>query len=43
VIFDEEDWVKDSYLKVSDKPGIGIDLNQEAMKKYALPGVPFFE
>jgi galactonate dehydratase len=43
VIFDEEDWVKDSYVKVSNKPGIGVDLNIEAMKKYATRGVPFFE
>jgi len=43
VTFDEENWVKDSFIKVSDKPGIGIDLNMEAMKKYATPNVPFFE
>lgn len=43
VIFDEENWVKDSFIKVSDKPGIGVDLNVEAMKKYATPNVPFFQ
>jgi galactonate dehydratase len=43
VIFDEENWVKDSFIKVSEKPGIGVDLNLEAMKKYATPNVPFFE
>jgi galactonate dehydratase len=43
VIFDEENWVKDSFIKVSEKPGIGVDLNIEAMKKYATPNVPFFE
>jgi galactonate dehydratase len=43
VTFDEENWVKDSFIKVSEKPGIGVDLNMEAMKKYATPGVPFFE
>ncbi len=43
VIFDEEDWVQNSFIKVSDKPGIGVDLNLEAMKKYATQGVPFFE
>lgn len=43
VIFDEENWVDKSFLKVSDKPGIGVDLNIEAMKKYATQGVPFFE
>ena len=43
VTFDEESWVKDSFIKVSEKPGIGVDLNIEAMKKYAVPNVPFFE
>jgi galactonate dehydratase len=43
VKFDEGDWVADSFIKVSNKPGIGVDLNEEAMKKYATRGVPFFE
>jgi galactonate dehydratase len=43
VIFDEGDWVKDGFVTVSNKPGIGVDLNIEAMKKYATKGVPFFE
>ena len=42
VIFDGE-WVKDGFIKLSEKPGIGVDLNEEAMKKYATPNVPFFE
>jgi galactonate dehydratase len=43
VKFDEEDWVVNSFIKVSDKPGIGVDINEEGMKKYASRGVPFFE
>ena len=43
VTYDEADWVKDSFVKVSDKPGIGVDINEEAMRKYAPEGVPFFE
>jgi len=43
VKFDESDWVQNSFIKVSDKPGIGVDINEEAMKKYATKGVPFFE
>jgi galactonate dehydratase len=42
VTYDGE-WVKDSFISVSDKPGIGVDINEAAMKKYATPGVPFFE
>lgn len=43
VKFDESDWVQNSFIKVSDKPGIGVDIIEDAMKKYAVPGVPFFE
>jgi galactonate dehydratase len=43
VTFDEGDWAQNSYVTVSNKPGIGVDINEEAMKKYAIPGVPFFE
>jgi galactonate dehydratase len=42
VTYDGE-WVKDSFITVSDKPGIGVEINEAGMKKYALPGVPFFE
>ncbi len=43
VTFDEGDWVKDSFVTVANHPGIGVDINEEAMKKYATKGVPFFE
>jgi galactonate dehydratase len=43
VVFDEGDWAKDGFIKVSNKPGIGVDLNIEAMKQYATKGMPFFE
>jgi galactonate dehydratase len=36
------EWVKDSFITLSEKPGIGVDINEEAMKKYAIPNVPFF-
>lgn len=35
-------WVENSFITVSDKPGIGVEINEEGMKKYAVPGVPFF-
>jgi galactonate dehydratase len=37
------EWVKDSFITLSEKPGIGVEINEEGMKKYAIPGVPFFE
>jgi galactonate dehydratase len=38
----EGDWVKDSFITLSEKPGIGVEINEEGMKKYAVPNVPFF-
>ena len=35
--------VEKGYIRVSEKPGIGVDINEEAMRKYAVQGVPFFE
>ncbi len=43
VKFDGTEFVKDGYLTVSDKPGIGVDINEEGMKKYAVTDIPFFE
>lgn len=42
VKFDGE-MTTNGFIKVSDKPGIGVEINQEGMRKYATPGVPFFE
>lgn len=42
VTYDGE-WVNNSFITVSDKPGIGVEINEAGMKKYALPGMPFFE
>ena len=38
----EGNWVDKSFITVSEKPGIGVEVNEEGMKKYALPNVPFF-
>lgn len=43
VTFDGTEFTKDGYITVSDKPGIGVDINVEGMKKYAVPGIPYFE
>ena len=37
------EWVKDSFITLSEKPGIGVEINEEGMKKYAIAGIPFFE
>lgn len=35
--------IVDGHIIVSDKPGIGVEINEEGMRKYAQEGVPFFE
>ena len=35
--------VTDGFIQLSEKPGIGVEINEEGMRKYATPGIPFFE
>jgi galactonate dehydratase len=35
--------VDNGFITLSEKPGIGVEINEEGMRKYATPGVPFFE
>lgn len=34
--------VTNSFITLSEKPGVGVEINEEGMRKYATPGVPFF-
>jgi galactonate dehydratase len=34
--------VDKGFITVSEKPGIGVEINEEGMRRYAVPGVPFF-
>jgi len=34
--------VDKGFITVSEKPGIGVDINEEGLRRYAVPGVPFF-
>lgn len=38
----EGDMIKDGHILLRDKPGIGVEINEEGMKKYATKGYPFF-
>ncbi|HEX9871724.1 MAG TPA: mandelate racemase/muconate lactonizing enzyme family protein, partial [Candidatus Tectomicrobia bacterium] len=35
--------VEGGFIRVSEKPGIGVEINEERMRRYATPGMPFFE
>ena len=42
IITYDGEWVKNSFITLSEKPGIGVEINVEGMRKYAIPGIPFF-
>lgn len=42
VIYDKP-FIEKGFMTVSNAPGIGVDINIEALKKYAVRNVPFFE
>jgi galactonate dehydratase len=35
--------IENGFMPLSEKPGIGVEINEDGMRKYAAPGVPFFE
>lgn len=39
----EGEMVKDGFIPLSEKPGIGVEINEEGMRKYAVKDVPFFK
>ncbi len=43
VTYDGPMLTDDGYIPLRDVPGIGVEINEEGMKKYAAPEVPFFE
>lgn len=42
VTYDGE-MVTDGFITLSEKPGIGVEINEEGMRPYATEGMPFFE
>jgi galactonate dehydratase len=38
----DKPFIEKGFLVVSDKPGIGVEINEDGLKKYATQGVPFF-
>ncbi len=35
--------IEESYLTLTDKPGIGVDFIEEGVRRFATPDIPFFE
>ncbi|MEM2904462.1 MAG: mandelate racemase/muconate lactonizing enzyme family protein [Candidatus Bathyarchaeia archaeon] len=42
-IIGEKQLVKDGFIEVPSKPGLGVELNGQAVTEYLLPGETFFE
>ena len=34
---------ENGFITLSEKPGIGVEINEEGMRKYAEKDVPFFK
>jgi galactonate dehydratase len=39
----EGEIIEKGYITVSDRPGVGVEVNDEAAKKYMMPGTTWFE
>jgi len=39
----DESMIVDGHIQLSEKPGIGVEITEEGMRKYAVKDVPFFE
>jgi L-alanine-DL-glutamate epimerase-like enolase superfamily enzyme len=35
--------IEDGFIKGPEAPGLGVELNEEVAREYALEGEPFFE
>ena len=43
IVDDKRDIIQDGYIAMSDRPGIGVDLDEAVAKQYQVPGTTWFE
>ncbi len=43
IIKEKEDIIKDGYITMTDKPGIGVELDETVAREYQWPGTTWFE
>ncbi|MFC1463753.1 MAG: mandelate racemase/muconate lactonizing enzyme family protein [Candidatus Brachytrichaceae bacterium NZ_4S206] len=43
IIKEKEDIIKDGYIELTDRPGIGVELDEEVARQYQYPGTSWFE
>ncbi len=42
IVHYDGEMIVDGYIPLSNKPGIGVEINEEGLKKYADKDMPFF-
>ena len=43
IIKEKEDIIKNGYITMTDKPGIGVELDETVAREYQWPGTTWFE
>ena len=43
IIQEKTDMIKDGFIHLDGKPGIGVELDEEVGRKYQFPGTTWFE
>ncbi|MCL6510073.1 MAG: mandelate racemase/muconate lactonizing enzyme family protein [Anaerolineae bacterium] len=43
IIKEKEDIIKNGYIALTDRPGIGVELDEEVARQYQYPGTTWFE
>jgi len=43
LVITEKPIIENGYITLSDKPGLGVEINPEGVKKYLKPGTKFFD
>jgi galactonate dehydratase len=43
IIQEKEDIIKDGFITLTDRPGIGVELDEEVASQYQFPGTTWFE
>jgi galactonate dehydratase len=43
IIAEKEDIIKDGYITLSDRPGIGLELDEQVARQHQYPGTSWFE
>jgi galactonate dehydratase len=43
LVITEKPIIENGYITLSDKPGLGMEINPEGVKKYMRPGGKFFD